>query len=233
MIIRQNFLTQKGCIMIFYEMMITTFLSLLPIVNPVGMAPFFLSMTDHLSPEERHRTAYKVAVYSAVLLCCVLLFGRMVLELFGLTLPFIRIAGGLLVAVTAWQMLNIEPRLTKQESEEHNSGKRGEEIAFFPLTLPLTAGSGAIAITVAIAVDIPDKISMHSTIMYFGAVTGIVGMAVLIAICYRYGDYILAKLGTTGSNVVTRLSAFILMAIGMQVIWNGILPLLAMLRAAK
>ncbi|MEI6056137.1 MAG: MarC family protein [Lentisphaerota bacterium] len=219
--------------MSFYEMMTVTFLSLLPIVNPVGMATFFLSMTDHLSPEERHRTAYMVAFNSFVLLCCVLFFGRAVLEVFGLTLPFIRIAGGLLVAFTAWQMLNIAPRLTKQESEEHKMRETGKQMAFFPLTLPLTAGSGAIAITVALAVDIPTKITMHSTSMYLGAVAGILGMSILIAVCYRFGDYLLAKLGTTGSNVVTRLSAFILMAIGMQVMWNGIMPLLVMIKDAK
>lgn len=214
-------------------MMATTFLSLLPIVNPVGMATFFLSMTDHLSPEERHKTAYMVAFDSFILLCCVLFFGRTVLELFGLTLPFIRIAGGLLVSFTAWQMLNISPKLTKQESEEHKTRETGKEMAFFPLTLPLTAGSGAIAITVAIALDIPTKITEHSLSMYMGAVTGIFLMGILIAVCYRFGDYLLAKLGTTGSNVVTRLSAFILMAIGMQVIWNGLLPLLVMAKYAK
>lgn len=213
--------------MAFYEIMTVTFLSLLPIVNPVGMATFFISMTENLPPEERHITAYRVAIYSAILLTCVLLFGRTVLELFGLTLPFIKIAGGLLVSFTAWQMLNAKPKLSKKENKENKlRGESSKQLAFFPLTLPITAGSGAIAIMVAIALSIPRGFSAHSIIMYCGSITGIILMCLVVAVCYRFSDNIMMKLGTTGANVVTRLSAFVLLAIGLQVIWGGLMPLL-------
>ncbi len=219
--------------MAFYEIMMTTLLSLIPIVNPIGMAAVFLSMTEHLSPEERHRTAYRVAINSFVLLICVLLFGRMILEFFGLSLPFIRIAGGLLVAFTAWSMLNSKPKLSKKEREEHTTDKSGKEIAFFPLTLPITAGAGAIAIMVTVALSIPERLSMHSISMYIGATVGNLIMCIIIAVCYRFSDNILNRLGNTGTNVITRLSAFVLLAIGISVIWSGIVPLLVALRMAK
>ncbi|HBM17120.1 MAG TPA: hypothetical protein DD381_12365 [Lentisphaeria bacterium] len=101
---------------------------------------------------------------------------------------------------------------------------------FFPLTLPLTAGAGAIAITIALALRIPDGISHNSIVMYAGGVTGIFLMSLFVAVCYRFGGYIMDKIGTTGSNVVTRLSAFIIMAIGIAVIWDGVKPLILSLK---
>ena len=210
----------------FITMMSLTFLSLLPIINPVGMSSSFLGLTKHLSPQERHFTAYKVAVYSFILLSCVLFFGKIVLEFFGLTLPFIRIAGGLLVSFTGWGMLTSKSKLSQEEKFELKTNK-GDDLAFFPLTLPLTAGAGAIAITVSIALGIPSVQPDSELIqLYSGAVVGILGNAILVAICYRCCDFIFLKIGKTGVIVITSLSAFILVALGFSVMWNGIISLI-------
>ena len=216
--------------MSFFAILSLIFLSLLPIVNPFGMSSVFLSMSDHLSPQDRHKLAYKVAVYSAALLIAILFLGPLALSFFGLTLPFIRIAGGLLVAFTAWQMLNAKSKLSEEEEEEH---AESEDPAFFPLTLPITAGAGAIAITIAIALDIDSGFSFHVILQYSGAALGIILMMVVVYICYRFSDTILSKIGQTGTMVVTRLSAFVLLAIGLDVMWTGLLKLIIIAKAAK
>lgn len=215
--------------MSFTEIFSITFLSLLPIINPIGMSSMFLALTGNLDPDERHKIAYRVAIYSFFLLLGVLFVGKWVLEFFGLTLPFIRLAGGLLVSITAMQMLNAKPKLTEAEKKD---AERNDEIAFFPLTLPITAGAGAIAITIAVSISIPDDFSSHSMVLYMGASFGILCMTVLIAVCYRFSDFILNKIGRTGTAVVTRLSAFILLAIGFEVIWKGLLSLIIIAKTA-
>ena len=214
----------------FYKIMCLMFLSLIPIINPIGMASIFLSLTSHFTPEERHKIAYKVAMFSALILIGVLFIGPFVLNFFGLSLPFIRIAGGLLVSVTAWQMMNAKSKLSEEEKKENEDS---EEIVIFPLTLPITAGAGAIAITLSIAINIPNEFTVSVVSLYGGAITGILLMAVLIAVCYRYSDYILGKIGKTGASVVTRLSAFVLLAIGISVIWDGLLALIIIAKLAK
>lgn len=213
----------------FTEIFSITFLSLLPIINPIGMSSMFLALTGQLDAEERHKVAYRVATYSFLLLLGVLFAGKWVLEFFGLTLPFIRIAGGLLVSITAMQMLNAKPKLSEAEKKDV---ERNDEIAFFPLTLPITAGAGAIAIIIAVSVGIPTEVDGHFVLLYFGASLGILCMAILVAICYRFADSILNKIGKTGTAVITRLSAFILLAIGFEVIWKGLLSLIIIAKTA-
>ncbi len=216
--------------MSFFGILSLIFLSLLPIVNPIGMSSVFLEMSNHLSAHDRHILAFKVAVYSASLLIVILFFGPLALSFFGLTLPFIRIAGGLLVAFTAWQMLNAKPKLSEEEEEEH---VENEDPSFFPLTLPITAGAGAIAITIAVALNIDSGFSFHVVFQYFGAAVGIILMMAFVYICYRFSDTILNKIGRTGTMVVTRLSAFVLLAIGLDVIWTGLLKLIIIAKVAK
>jgi multiple antibiotic resistance protein len=214
----------------FYKIMCLMFLSLIPIINPIGMASIFLSLTSHFSPEERHKIAYKVALFSALILIGVLFIGPFILYFFGLSLPFIRVAGGLLVSITAWQMMNTKSKLSKEEKRENEDS---DEIIIFPLTLPITAGAGAIAITLSIALNLPNEFTVNAISQYAGAISGILLMALLIAVCYRFSDYILDKIGKTGSSVVTRLSAFVLLAIGISVVWDGLLALIIIAKAAK
>ena len=216
--------------MTFFSIFSLIFLSLLPIVNPVGMSSLFLGLTNHLPSKARHQLAYKVAIYSASLLIGILFLGPSVLTFFGVTLPFIRIAGGLLVAFTAWQMLNSKPKLSKKETEEYSDS---DDLAFFPLSLPITAGAGSIAITIATSLDISPSFNIHAIVLYLGASLGIIVMMSLSGICYRFSDTILNKIGRTGTNVVTRLSAFVLLAIGLEVVWAGILSLIVIAKATK
>lgn len=208
----------------FWATFANTFLSLYPIINPVGMAPVFMAMTGSFSAEVRHRMALKVSFYSFMLLVGSLLGGSAILHFFGLSIGIIRIAGGLVVFHSAWDMLNAEPKLSTDET--HESLAKAQEMAFFPLTMPITVGAGSIAISIAISSQMGHFLSLPAAMNHLAAVAAMLAMALNIYIGYRYSDWLCSKLGKVGTNVVTKLSAFILLAVGVEIVWDGVRLLL-------
>ncbi len=204
----------------FWTPFVNTFLSLYPIINPVGMAPVYMAMTGNFPAEVRHRMALKVSLYSYLLLVGSLLGGSAILHFFGLSIGIVRIAGGLIVFHSAWDMLNSEPKLSCDET--HESLAKAEEMAFFPLTMPITVGAGCIAISIAISSQLGHFLSLTAAMSYMAAIAAMLALAVNIFICYRYSDWLCSKLGKVGTNVVTKLSAFILLAVGVGIVWEGI-----------
>ncbi|MGC1191863.1 MAG: MarC family protein [Candidatus Binatus sp.] len=192
---------------------------LFPIVNPIGGAPIFLGLTRHCTDEERHALALGVTLNSFFLLLGSLLIGSYVLEFFGITLPIVRIAGGLIVAATGWTLL--------QEKDDFTDDRAAHEPkiptdTFYPLTMPITVGPGSIAVAITIGSQRPrDEVFSQVAILGLAAIAGVVAMAATIYVCYRYAEGTVGALGESGTNVVVRLSAFILFCIGIEIIWNG------------
>jgi len=210
------------------SMLVFTFASIFSIVNPIGMAPVFLEQTRGHPPSQRHALAYKVAVYGALLLVVTLFVGPYILEFFGISLEDIQIAGGLFIFYMAWQMLTTPPG--HHEDNMLDPEDTGTDIAFFPLTMPLTAGAGSIAIAISLSSTIADE-DTGRVAGYVGAVIGICLVFVFVALCYRFGDVIFERIGKAGTRVITRLTAFLLLAIGVAVAWSGMKPLLLSLHA--
>src|SRR5947209_15606636 len=127
------------------------FLSLFPIVDPFGGIPIFFSMTSNWSAQDRRRTAFKTGLWVFVILVTFLFFGRFVLSFFGISLPVIKIAGGLIVANTAWGMVTSHSRITPEESHE---AEEKEDISLTPLPMPLMSGPGAIGVVLALAAHV-------------------------------------------------------------------------------
>lgn len=203
---------------VFNSVFIYAFVSLFSIVNPIGMSGVFLELTKRFSNQRRHVAAYLVALYGTVLLSATFFIGPYVLKFFGISIASIQVAGGILVFHSAWKMLN-----TKFSSDDEGMiGSKKSDNIFFPLTMPLTAGAGAIAVTLALATKVKENhINAFETISASLVAIGLV--FIVVAICYRFADTIFNKLGKTGTSVVGSLSAFILLAIGVTVIWQGIL----------
>ena len=200
---------------------ITLFITLIPVTNPIGMAPIFLSYTENLSKEQKRSYALKVAMLAFFFLAGTLILGPTLLKIFGISLSFIKISGGLLLAITGWQMLSSN----KDSSEDKiKSIKTLRKAVFFPITFPVTVGAGSIAIVTALASSYNNP-EFPMTIMFLNYTGGILAIAVdmfLVAICYGYSEEIFSRLGETGTEVITRISAFILIAIGFQVAWGGL-----------
>jgi multiple antibiotic resistance protein len=191
-----------------------------PIVNPVGCAPIFLALTRRHSAAVRRTLAWRVAINGFLLMLGSLFVGSHVLVFFGITLPVVRIAGGLAVASFAWRLLRdgVEPA---QQSDAVDD--KGPIDAFYPLTMPLTVGPGSISVAIALGAQRPQAATGLADIALLGgaAVGGLAAMALTIFICYRFADRMVSLLGSSGINVLIRLSAFILLCIGIQIIWSG------------
>lgn len=202
-----------------------SFLALFPILNPPAMAPIFLDMTSALPDEDRHRLAWLIGKYTFMLLFCVLVAGGWLLKIFGISVPVIRIAGGLLLFNTAWQMLNNEARFSQAEQEELKAKMTAR--AFFPMTMPVTAGPGSIAVTLTL-VPAGSLLNSYTWLKFAADAAGIALAALSVFFFYRYSENLLRRLGRAGAQTISKISAFILLAIGVQIIWDGIRGLLGL-----
>lgn len=202
--------------------------ALLPIVNPFGGAPMFLAMTSDVDSAVRHQLAQKIAVNAFILLVASLFVGTYVLEIFGLSVPIVQVAGGIVVCAAAWELLrwgNASPAVVAAPPPAQIASR-----AFYPLTLPLTVGPGTISIAITIGAHHPQ--SVRSLLLDGTAdVLGAALIAATVFICYRYADRMLRLVGETGTSVLIRLSAFIMLCVGVQIFWSGAKTLLTSLSA--
>ena len=212
----------------FVNAFLLVYASLYPIVNPIGGAPIFFGLTNACTARERSTLAFQVARNGFLLLLASLLIGSYVLQFFGLTLPVVRIAGGLVVASLGWQLLHAKDASDPARAAEVGHGGHERPDAFYPLTMPLTVGPGSISVAIALGSQRPTIVPFsHLALLGASAVAGLLAVAATIYVCYRYAEQIIGMLGERGTNVVLRMSAFILLCIGIQIIWNGYQALLA------
>jgi len=199
-----------------------TYAGLFPIVNPIEGAPFFLGLTADLPPAERRVLARKAAVNGFALLLGSMALGPWLLEFFGIQLPVVRIAGGLVVAALGWKLLS-----QARWSDHVGAGLQGQPEqkvgSFYPLTMPLTVGPGSMSVAITIGSRKPSGMPPLSMLAEHavGAVGGVFAIAVTIYLAYRFAETIGRLLGETGLEVLVRLSAFILMCIGIEIMWAG------------
>ena len=212
----------------FIESTLLAVAALLPIVNPLGAAPVYLAKTVDLTPDEHADLSRRVAINCFMLLLASLLVGAYVLDFFGLSVPVVQVAGGLVVCSLAWSLLNEpdEPIEWVHEAAKPLTRPDLRTRAFYPLTMPLTVGPGSISVALTIGAN--QAQGVRSLIVNSAAHTvGIFIVAACLFVVLRYADTIIRRLGPTGSAVLLRLSAFILLCIGVQICWNGIHALLA------
>jgi multiple antibiotic resistance protein len=191
--------------------------AILPIVNPLGSAPMFLAMTHGADSSTRSTLAGQIAVNSFLLLMGSLIFGNFVLKLFGLSVPVVQLAGGLVLCSLGWSLLtDDDPAPPVAAPEEASAISR----AFYPLTLPLTVDPGAISAAVTIGANHSSNIT-RILIAIVGATIGVVIIAASVWLAYRYAERMAQWLGHSRLMVVLRLSAFIVLCIGVQIAWNG------------
>jgi len=199
--------------------------ALIPIVNPLGAAPVFVTMTRSLTPAARVLLARRVALNAFLLLAVPMFIGNYVLGFFGLSVAVVQVGGGLIVCSVAWALLRQEPD-SIPDPQYVVKPEDGLAKAFYPLTLPLTVGPGSISVAITLGANHANNV--HSLLT--AAPSLLLGSAVValsIYLCFRYSYRLTAALGTTGTLVFLRLFAFILLCIGVQIIWNGLSTLIA------
>jgi multiple antibiotic resistance protein len=200
--------------------------ALFPIVDGPDNIPYFLTLTEGLSTGNRAVLARKIGVNSFALLIGSVLVGTHILTFFGISLPVVQVGGGLVVVTVGWNLLNRPDKdyrgaavPSKQPTLSSLSGR-----AFYPLTMPLTVGPGAISIAIAVGAN-----RAGSAFLWVLPVAAVLGCALLAAsvyLMYRFAEPIGRVLGETAMNIIIRLSSFLLVCIGVQIVWNGVSVLL-------
>jgi multiple antibiotic resistance protein len=215
------------------SMFLLAFPALFSIVNPLGAAFIFLSATGHFPRASRVAMARWIAIYSFVIVTCSVYVGAYVLGFFGISVPVLRVAGGIVIALAAWKMLNSDEAMDADKDSaaaEVLDGERINRMAFYPLTMPLTTGPGTITVAVSLGANRPHTLGEGRVLAFMMEMTlATLALCVIIYLLYRYADSISRWFGPTGTSVITRLSAFLLFCIGIQMFWNGAAELLGSL----
>ena len=199
---------------------------ILPLANPLTTVALLMGLSRGMSETERNRQALKASIYSFAIMMVAFYVGQLVMNLFGVSITGLRIAGGLIVAFIGYRMLFPEQKLDETPEVE----LRGEElrqrskqdIAFIPLAMPTTAGPGTIAMIISVAA------ALRSSDLYAGWVvlvapplTFFLACAILL-LCLRSSGFIMRKLGNSGVEAFSRLMGFLLVCIGVQFVINGV-----------
>jgi multiple antibiotic resistance protein len=207
--------------------------ALFPVVNPPGSALVFLSMTKRASAAQRRLLARKVAINAFCVMAGSLLVGAFILKAYGISVPVLRVAGGIIVAMSGLKLLN-EGSDKDEEEVEHGGKAEYAHQAFYPLTLPLTTGPGTIAVMISLGLARLGYADQREEVSFL--VAGVLATAVMAAtiyVCFAFSDWVERVLGRGGTDIAVRLSAFILFCLGMQIVWTGISDLIMSLMAAR
>lgn len=204
------------------------FAALLPILNPAATAPIFLGLTEGASASTRALLARRIARNMFGLMLGSMLVGSYVLSFFGISLPIVRVGGGLILAATAWRLLTATHATVDSRTElaESFTPEMARRQAFYPLTFPISCGPGSIAAAITVGVSLQDDRLLLSLARMGGGVLALMAVGVLLYLAFRYAQRLLRPLGEAGTVIFLRLSAFILLCLGVQIVWDGASELL-------
>ena len=202
--------------------------TMLPILNPAATAPIFLSLTDGASPSTRALLARRIARNMFWLMIGSMLVGSYVLDFFGISLPIVRVGGGLLLVSVAWRLLGATPSTpdSRVALAEVFTPDHAHRQAFYPLTFPISCGPASISVAITVGVSLHDVELMVSLARMSGALLALAIIGVLLYLAFRYGEHFLRLIGDAGTAVFLRLTAFILLCLGVQIAWDGLSELL-------
>ena len=199
--------------------------ALFPIVDPIGGSPVFLSLRLNYDTKTRRLLARRIAINSFILLVASFAVGSHVLSFFGISLPVVQVGGGMIVVATGWAMLKQSTENDRKTVERTVSSADVFRDAFYPLTLPLTVGPGSISVAITLGANAPHNLGAN-LLSILAAVIGSAFVAATIYLCYAFADRLALVLGPTGTNVILKLTSFLLVCIGVQIFWNGVSQLI-------
>jgi multiple antibiotic resistance protein len=198
--------------------------AILPVVNPPGDAPIFLRMTFGCDDATRKTLARHIALYSFALLLGSMLIGSFVLRMFDLSIPVVQVAGGAVVCALGWNLLNDDSK-PPNVGDATQASVAAMAQSFYPLTMPLTVDPGVMSVAVTLGANHAHTLE-RVLIQLLAAIIGAAIVAVTVLFTYGYAERFAHWIGHRGMMIVLRLSAFIVLSIGVQIAWNGVKTLL-------
>jgi multiple antibiotic resistance protein len=202
---------------------IVTLITLLPIINPVNTAVLFLSISTHLSSEERNHQIILACIYMTGILVAFLLAGHFIMLIFGISLPGIRIAGGMIIGFLGFRMLFSGKEDITQEGKQEALQK--SNISFSPLAMPSLSGPGAIATVITMSSSIDGRHGYDKIFAFTGVILAIVITAIVTWLVLRSAGFMRRILGVNGVDSLSRIMGFLLVCIGIQFVITAIMDL--------
>jgi multiple antibiotic resistance protein len=195
-------------------------ITLLPIINPFSTAVLLLSISEHLSPEERNRQVTRACIYMTAILVVFLLAGHLIMMVFGISIPGIRIAGGMVIGFLGFRMLfPDEGHITEEGKQE---AQQKQDISFSPLAMPSLSGPGAMAVVITMSSSIDGRHGIDRVFAYTGVVFAIAITAIISWFVLRGAEKMRRILGVNGIHSLSRIMGFVLICIGIQFAINGV-----------
>jgi multiple antibiotic resistance protein len=199
----------------FWELILGTVVTLLPIINPLASTPVLLVITEGDSEERRRAQVRRSCFYMMAILMAALLGGTFIMSFFGISIPGLRIAGGLLVSGIGFAML-VPRREDAEERRRHEEARAKRDVSFSPLAMPMLSGPGSIAATIGLA-----SLATH-WLDYVAIVLGFVIVAIVSYLTLSLAGRIVQLVGANGMSALTKIMGFLIFCIGIQFVVNGV-----------
>ncbi|ARP90898.1 antibiotic resistance protein [Bordetella genomosp. 9] len=215
-------------LLVFGRSFLFALATLLPILNPPAVAPIFWTLTEGASSSTRLALAKRVTINVGLMLTVAMVAGNVLLAFFGLSLAIVRIGGGLLVIGSAWRLVNSPDAGVERAARMADSftPEMAKARAFYPLTFPISCGPGSIAAAITVGASLREPDHIVSLVKLAGSLPGILVTSLTLYVCLRFAAQFLYRLGESGTSVFMRLSAFVLLCLGVQIVWDGVHELL-------
>jgi multiple antibiotic resistance protein len=200
----------------FWQLILGTVVALLPIINPLAAAPTFLAITEGDSRARQLQQLRMACVYMIAILVCFLIGGTFIMGFFGISIPGLRIAGGLMVTSIGWGLLVAAPRVAVDEKRARDAARGKRDISFSPLAMPMLSGPGSIAVTLGFT-----SLATH-WIDYVAIILGILSVAAITYATLRLSGKIVTVIGINGMNALSKIMGFLILCVGIQFVVNGV-----------
>lgn len=200
----------------FWQLILGTIIALLPIINPLAAAPTFLAITEGDSRARQLQQLRMACFYMIAILVCFLIGGTFIMGFFGISIPGLRIAGGLMVAGIGWGLLVAAPRGAVEERRVREAARAKRDISFSPLAMPMLSGPGSIAVTLGFT-----SLATH-WVDYIAIILGILSVAGITYATLRLSGKIVTVIGVNGMNALSKIMGFLILCVGIQFVVNGV-----------
>ena len=199
------------------------FSALLPLINPLGSALIFLGFVGREPAAILLGLARRIAINTVLFLAFVELAGKTILDFFGISLPVVEVAGGLVLASMGWKLLNQEVVKSHPEIQDVSQSPPGsfQDMVFYPFTFPITAGPGSVVVMLTLSANASAKQALPDAMAHIGILVAVLVLSVLVFLCYGYAPWIRDRIAPQTVHGILRITAFVLLCIGVQITANG------------
>ncbi len=215
----------------FSSFLVESLAALIPVVDPIGLVPIFLSLSVGTPLKLRKKFVRRTSIYAVCVLIFFLLIGGSILNFFGISTDIVKIAGGIIVFKSGWQTLNSEPKLKPAVNKNLVAHENEyEDISFIPMTILLSAGPGSIAIILGLAAEAGESFDWQTGTNLLAVATAILIVGASLYLCLRFSNLLLLALKETGIKALSRLLGLFILAVGVKLILNGLADWVANIR---